>query len=108
MSSAPFGDQRETPCEEADGHGAPALSPETMRLKSLRPWTSQLPSSDNPTSANLSDFAREGDSRDEKDQCGDTDVAQNEARDSHPAPSLSPIRLLDLVERDMPEDHGKD
>lgn len=79
-----------------------------MRLKSLRPWTSQLPSSDNPTSANLSDFAREGDSRDEKDQCGDTDVAQNEARDSHPAPSLSPIRLLDLVERDMPEDHGKD
>jgi hypothetical protein len=56
----------------------------------------------------LSDFAREGDSRDEKDQCGDTDVAQNEARDSHPAPSLSPIRLLDLVECDMPEDHGKD
>jgi hypothetical protein len=57
---------------------------------------------------NLRELAPEGDSRDEEDKCDDTDVAQNEARDSHPAPSLSPIRLLDLVERDMPEDHGKD
>ena len=49
----------------------------------------------------------ENDEADEDDDERDRDVADDESSDSQPSATNHPVRLLDLTERDMTEDHRK-